>query len=408
MRKYITTIIFIPILATLLAFLSCESLEKLNENKIYTEILWTLKIKKNIFSSPALDNEGNIYFGTYGKGVYSVTPEGEVRWQYTTDEHSSFTSSPTIANGVLYIGSAKGDLLALSLEDGSLLWKFITSGEVASTVAVGQDGTIYFGSMDNKIYAVNPEGKMLWFFNTEDVVTASPVIDSKGVIYIGSRDSNMYAINPDGTQKWKFGTKDAIYANAMINNDETVIYFVSRNGVLYALDIETAQILWYNEGDNIIFSSVIKGEDDTLYTIDQIGMLKAVSPVDGALLWEYQATGGAIATPAIGEDGTLYVLTTRPDSDEGYFIIVSKEGQLVWQRSFTRDLRSSPVIGKDGTVYFGSKIGRFYALRGKDKGPAKHNGSSFGGNAKHNGHVTPEIYTNVIDTSIEQDATVSE
>jgi len=38
---------------------------------------------------------------------------------------------------------------------GGLKWKFTTGNHVESSPAIGPDGTIYFGSDDGKVYAVN-------------------------------------------------------------------------------------------------------------------------------------------------------------------------------------------------------------------------------------------------------------
>ena len=37
-------------------------------------------------------------------------------------------------------------------------------------------------------------------------MSASPAIDADGTIYFGSEDKKVYAINPDGTKKWEFVT----------------------------------------------------------------------------------------------------------------------------------------------------------------------------------------------------------
>jgi hypothetical protein len=45
-----------------------------------------------------------------------------------------------------------------------------------------------------------------WSFTTGDGVASSPAIGADGTIYVGSGDSNLYALNPDGSQKWSFTT----------------------------------------------------------------------------------------------------------------------------------------------------------------------------------------------------------
>ena len=48
-----------------------------------------------------------------------------------------------------------GNVYALSA-DGSLLWQYTTFANVRSSPAIGPDGTLYIGSLDNKLYAFGP------------------------------------------------------------------------------------------------------------------------------------------------------------------------------------------------------------------------------------------------------------
>ena len=41
-------------------------------------------------------------------------------------------------------------------------------------------------------------------------------ISTDGTIFIGSNNGNLYAINPDGTQKWYFQTNGAIQSFPVI------------------------------------------------------------------------------------------------------------------------------------------------------------------------------------------------
>ena len=81
-------------------------------------------------------------------------------------------------------------------------WSFQTGRDVDSSPAIGSDGTIYVGSDDSYLYAINPDGSRKWRFKTGSYVVSSPAIGSDGTIYVGSYDYYLYAINPDGSRKW--------------------------------------------------------------------------------------------------------------------------------------------------------------------------------------------------------------
>ena len=92
----------------------------------------------------------------------------------------------------------------------TLKWSFTTGDMVWSSPAIGADGTIYVGSNDNNLYAINPDGTLKWSGTTGDMVRSSPAIGADGTIYVGSDDNNLYAINPDGSQKGYRTTGDVV------------------------------------------------------------------------------------------------------------------------------------------------------------------------------------------------------
>ena len=72
-------------------------------------------------------------------------------WIFQT--RNNITSSPSLANNVLYVGSDDGLLYAVSAQNGAELWDFATGGAIISSPAYS-DGVIYVGSNDGKMYAV--------------------------------------------------------------------------------------------------------------------------------------------------------------------------------------------------------------------------------------------------------------
>src|SRR5476651_897531 len=48
--------------------------------------------------------------------------------------------------------------------DGLIKWGFATGSQVVSSPAIAADGTIYIGSLDGKLYAINPNGTKKWAF----------------------------------------------------------------------------------------------------------------------------------------------------------------------------------------------------------------------------------------------------
>ena len=57
-----------------------------------------------------------------------------------------------------------------------------------SSPAISGDGTIYVGSEDSKLYAINLNGSLKWSYTTGDRIDSSPAIGSDGTVYVGSDD----------------------------------------------------------------------------------------------------------------------------------------------------------------------------------------------------------------------------
>ena len=55
-----------------------------------------------------------------------------------------------------------------------------------------------------------------WAFKTGDWGASSPSIGTDGTIYVGSYDNNLYAINPDGSRKWRFKTGATVFSSPAI------------------------------------------------------------------------------------------------------------------------------------------------------------------------------------------------
>ncbi len=86
-----------------------------------------------------------------GAGSALTDEAGTLKWRFETG--SEVNSSPVVTSDTVYVGSEDGFLYALDKETGDLKWKFQTGSEVNSSPAVSGD-TVYVGSEDGYVYAV--------------------------------------------------------------------------------------------------------------------------------------------------------------------------------------------------------------------------------------------------------------
>lgn len=237
---------------------------------------------------------------------------------------------------------------------GKLKWIFKTKGHIRSSPAIGPDGTIYIGSFDEKLYAVNPTSAQKWNFTTGGWVRSSPAIGSDGTIYVGSDDRRLYAINPNGTQKWSFLTYMGIFSSPVIGPNGT-IYFGSYDRYLYAL-YPNSTLKWKFQALNGISSSPAIGSDGTIYFGSLDSNVYAINP-DGTKKWAFTTGAQVRSSPAIGADGTIYI-----GSDDHRLYAINPDGTEKWNFVQSNLIDSSPAIDISGTIYVGSYDGNLYAI----------------------------------------------
>src|ERR1051325_6101583 len=96
-------------------------------------------------------------------------------WTYEAGE--SIESSAAIVGGTVFVGSQKGELVALSLENGSVYWKFSTGSPIGESSPAYGNGVVYIGDLGGWLNAINAsDGKKLWAFKTNGEIKSSPVV----------------------------------------------------------------------------------------------------------------------------------------------------------------------------------------------------------------------------------------
>ena len=115
-------------------------------------------------------------------------------------------------------------------------WEFETGGWVGSSPCVDGKGTVYVGSRDYKLYAIDgATGKKRWEFETGSWVDSSPCVDGKGTVYVGSADGKLYAIDgATGKKRWEFKTGGEMDSSPCVDDNGTV-YVGSYDDKIYAL-----------------------------------------------------------------------------------------------------------------------------------------------------------------------------
>jgi outer membrane protein assembly factor BamB len=346
---------------------------------------WKFKTESRVTSSPAVD-QGTVYFLSYDSNFYAVAADtGTLKWKFKTagehrfsarhlhgaapdtelmpDPFDYYLSSPAVWNGTVYFGSGDGNVYALDARAGSLKWKFHTNDVVHASPAIS-DGTLFIGSWDSYMYALDATtGKERWHFKTgedheihnQQGIQASAAVADK-TVYFGCRDSNFYAVDAvTGKQKWSLNNKGSWVIGSAALQDGKVYVATSDSGMFYALDAKTgAQLFSLDFKKWPMFSSpAIAGS--TLYIGSHIGKLYTIDMQSHQL--------SAFETDGFKQSGGTY---TKPDGTPNYdaaFPDFFYDGVIVgiYKMFAMGQILSSPAIDQQ-TIFVGSTDGNVYAL----------------------------------------------
>ncbi len=250
----------------------------------------------------------------------------------------------------------------------NLAWSFETGGPVKSS-AVIQDGRVYVGSDDGKLYCLDLDsGEPVWTHQTAGPIEAAPLIVGD-TIYVGSDDMKLYALNAeDGAPRW-IAEADGRIAGAANHTplDGTpagVVLVGSYDNHVHCFDAATGQPRWKYETDSYVNAApaiagqlaIVGGCDGYVYTLR----------LDNGELIGRVNTEGEIVGNVVAADGYAYVGHHR----NAFYRIDLREQETDW--TFTD--RDFPFVSSaalhEGKAVVGSGARRLYCLDAATGEPA--------------------------------------
>ena len=176
-----------------------------------------------------------------------MTPEPTKKWFYRTGDY--ITSSPTVANGIVYVGSEDHNLYALDAASGRKHWSYETGGNISFSSPTAVKGIVYVGSEDHSLYALDAaSGHKQWSYQTQGFINSSPTV-VKGIVYVGSTDGSLYALDAaSGRKRWSYQTGNhptggSITSSPTVANDIVYVGTIADYS-LYALDAASGRKHW--------------------------------------------------------------------------------------------------------------------------------------------------------------------
>ena len=123
-------------------------------NSLTGALVWQYATDSAERTSPAVEN-GAVYVTSEGGLIYALNAyNGRLLWSYNTGsgDNGFAPSSASLANKVVYAGFQDGKVYAWSAQNGRLLWQYVTGNAISSTPVIA-NGLVYIGSWDNNLYS---------------------------------------------------------------------------------------------------------------------------------------------------------------------------------------------------------------------------------------------------------------
>ena len=151
---------------------------------------WKYKTGDWVGRGPCVADDGTIYFGSWNGYLYAVYPNGTLKWKKSIN----FGTTPVIGqDGTIYGGTFK--LYAINPNNGSTKWSFNPDEDATirgGNPCISSDGTIFFGTHigetdGGELIAVYPDGTERWRIMLATAwIWSAPAIGEDGTIYVGS------------------------------------------------------------------------------------------------------------------------------------------------------------------------------------------------------------------------------
>jgi outer membrane protein assembly factor BamB len=301
-----------------------------------------------VATQPTVVN-GTIYADA-GDGLYAVDAKtGEKKWNSSIGTESL----PAAARGTVYVPSGPS-LDALNASDGTKKWSFQPDSS-PTTPEVTKD-TVYVGSLDGNVYAVNAEtGKERWRFTATGSGTEirSPPAVADGTVYVTAAGGNVYALDAEtGKQEWD--SPNDVQARESPTATRDTVYVSSERGSYYALDASDGSVKWSFPAGTPTFDGTIYNE--TLYADSGLN-LYALDTETGEREWLFARTEWE-AVSATLSGGTVYVGGGSP-----LYALRASDGSKKWKLDLSPgDVEYSRPTVASGAVYISSEEGNLYAI----------------------------------------------
>lgn len=276
----------------------------------------------------------------------------------------------------LYVGTMDGRVLALNPDSGSRRWDWQpTSGQsqASSFLSCGAGGSlvggllygapaiadskVFVGFHTGKVYAINAAGGVQqWEYDLKSNISGGVAVGND-TVFIGTSNKKLSALDArNGSLKWEFLAENQIWAKPLVVNG--VVYFGSFDHNVYALNASDGEKVWsFKTGGQIAGTPLFV--NGVIYIGSFDNKFYAIDAGTGKQKWVFEGAGNWFWSQAAYGNGTVYAGCL----DRKVYAMDAGNGTMVWPEPFDTGsvVKASPVIAGNNLVV-ASEVGIVYGL----------------------------------------------
>lgn len=307
--------------------------------------------------------------------VYAASTEGRlVRFNAGSGKESGiietkhrFSGGIGTGEGMLFMGTFKGEVLAFEEKSGNPLWTAQVSTEVLSPPQAAS-GMVLVRTGDGRIYSLDAaSGKRKWIYQgatpSLTVRSFAGVLIREDMVYAGFAGGKLVAINlSNGTVAWEAVVSRPRGATELERiaditsvpvMDEQQVCAVAHQGRVACFEIATGNQIWARD---VSSNAGLAMDDHYVYVSENRGAVVAYDKKDGTSMWAQDMLNGLKLSPPLIR-GTIIVV----GDSQGYVNFIRNDSGAIIARSATDEspITARPVFLPDGVVVQTRKGGIF-------------------------------------------------
>lgn len=324
--------------------------------------VWTFGADGPVTAEAAIA-DGRVFVGT-AKGMLHclAADSGRELWRYETKD--AITAAPAVIGGLVCVASNDGGLYALEAAAGVEQWRFTTDDKISSGAVVianpnGPGGWVLVNGYDGTTRVLNAEdGKAIWTYKTDDYINGSPaVVDNRYVVF-GGCDAHLHVVNlKDGSLVHTIPS-DA-YIPSSIGTFGTMAFCGNHANQTVAFDVLGGKVAWVYEDRALPFFSSPAVTEHLVLIGSRDKHLHAIRRLTGENVWKFPTGGRVEGSPIVFRDAVVF-----GSSDGRLYAAGLESGTEIWQLDLGESLVASVAFGEDLLIVGGEK-GTIFALQGR-------------------------------------------